>query len=137
MGTELFGVDIAGIVADALGDGLPEALVMKGTGPADGEPRRDPNNLSGGLVRGNPIPFRGSGFWEDYTGMAPPAADIKLFDRRAVLIGDTFKGDWIPGAGDNITIDGETRFVVRLEKLDPARAVYAFQCRDHRGDDKV
>jgi hypothetical protein len=89
MGNPLFGVDIAGIIADALGDGLLDV-----TSPATTRATRDANNLTGGKPKDARDGHGIKGFWEDFTGQPPPGVEIELGDRKAVLIGDT-----IPAGG--------------------------------------
>jgi hypothetical protein len=127
MGNILFGVDIAGIIADVMGSQLLEATITKRT---RGE--RDPAALTAGrpVIATN---FTCTGFWDDYTGMPPAGIEVKLGDRRAVLIGDTIPAGAIPDRDDAITIEGATLYVVQLESRDPAAAVYTYQCRDRGG----
>lgn len=130
MGNELFGVDIAGIVADSLGDSLLDVTVTRQT-----QGLRTPGNLTGPAL-GEPLTFDGiKGFWEDFTGTPPPGVMVEVGDRKAVLIGDTIPSGGTPRRGDAITIEGVTQYVVALVSRDPAAAVYVFQCRDRRGSD--
>lgn len=125
MGNELFGVDIAGIVADVMGGQLLDVTVTR---YARGE--RDPGNLTGGRPK-TPTTVTGiSGFWEDFTGTPPPGVELELNDRKAVLIGDTIPVGGHPLRNDGITIEGETLYSVKLLSRDPAGAVYVYLCRD-------
>jgi hypothetical protein len=119
------GVDIAGIIADVFGGQLADVIVTKRTRGA-----RDPQALTAGrpVV---PQVFDGiTGFWDDYTGLPPAGIELKLGDRRAVLIGDTIPAGLVVEKDDAITIEGQTLFMVQLESRDPAAAVYVYQCRD-------
>lgn len=130
MGNELFGVDIAGIIADATGGQLLDVTVTR---YADGA--RQPGNLTGGKTRTSTT-FTGiSGFWEDFTGDPPPGVEIELGDRKAVLIGDTIPAGGVPERNDAITMEGETLYAVKLLERDPAAAVYVYLCRDRQGPD--
>lgn len=131
MGQELFGVDIAGIIDDALSDGLPDVLIERYIAGA-----REPGKLTGGRAT-TPRTAGCSGFWEDYTGLAPAGVTLELNDRKAVLIGDTIPADMIPMRNDALTIEGQTLYVVKLQSRDPAAAVYVYQCRDRRGPDNI
>lgn len=125
MGSELFGVDIAGIVADVMGGQLLDVTVTR---YAEGD--RDPDNLTGGKPR-TPATVTGiSGFWEDFTRDPPPGVTVELGDRKAVLIGDTIPAGGHPRRNDGITIEGVTLYMVQLVSRDPASAVYVYQCRD-------
>jgi hypothetical protein len=132
MGNELFGIDIAGIIADAVGSGLLDVVVTRYTAGA-----RDPNNMSGGRARTAETVEGIKGFFEDFTGLPRPGFEVELGDRKAVLIGDTIPPGGEPRRNDAITIEGVTLYAVQLYSRDPAAAVYVFQCRDRRGQDGV
>lgn len=130
MGNELFGVDIAGIVADNMGGQLLAVTVERYT-----EGARQPGNLTGGRPK-VPTTVTGiSGFWEDFTADPPPGVEVELGDRKAVLIGDTIPAGGHPLRNDAITIEGVTLYMVKLIERDPAAAVFVYQCRDRRGPD--
>lgn len=133
-GNELFGIDIAGIVADAIGDGLPDVTIVTTTWGA-----RNPSDLSAGLS-GTPMTITGvKGFWEDYSPNQVDGTNILLNDRKAVLIGDTLPAGYVPGQGDEITVHEDlgdvTLSVVKLQSRDPAAATYVVQCGDRSGPD--
>lgn len=129
MGNELFGIDIAGIVAEEIGPGLLDVVF---TNYQLGN--RTAGDLSAGRAK-TPTSYSCKGFWESYPTRLIDGEIILQTDRRAVLIGDTMPAGVIPKEGTQITIEGKTLAVVRLESRDPAAAVYVFQCRDRRGPD--
>lgn len=132
MGNELFGVDIAGILADATAGQLLPVTVTRYA-----EAERDPGNLTGGRPK-VPAPVTGiEGFWEDFTGQPPPGIEIEANDRKAVLIGDTIPVGGEPRRNDAVEIEGQTLYVVQLVSRDPAGALFVYQCRDRRGPDGV
>lgn len=134
MGTELFGIDISGIIADNVGEGVLDVIVTRYTAGT-----RTPGNLTGGQNR-TPQTVTGiKGFWEDFTSsfQAPPGISIEVNDRKAVLIGDTIPPGGMPLRNDAITIDGQTLYMATPLNVDPARAVYVFLCRDRVGSDGV
>lgn len=132
MGSELFGVDIAGLVADAMGGQLFPVTITR---YVEGE--RDPASLTGGKPR-VPAEVTGiDGFWEDFTRDPPPGVEVELGDRKAVLIGDTIPAGGHPLRNDAIEIEGQTLYMVQLISRDPASAVYVYLCRDRRGPDGV
>lgn len=130
MGSELFGVDIAGIVADAMGGQLFPVTITRYT-----EGERDPNDLTGGRPKTPATVVGIDGFWEDFTRDPPPGVELELNDRKAVLIGDTIPAGGHPLKNDAIEIEGETLFMVQLISRDPASATYVYLCRDRRGPD--
>lgn len=131
MGAELFGVDIAGLIADNMEGQLFDVVVTR---YEDGA--RTPGNLTGGPAK-VPTTVEGiTGFWEDFTRDPPPGVEIELGDRKAVLIGDTIPPGGHPLRNDAITIEGQTLYCVQLLSRDPASAVFTYLCRDRRGTDK-
>ncbi|MFL6864123.1 MAG: hypothetical protein ACJ8DZ_14100 [Allosphingosinicella sp.] len=133
-GNELFGIDIAGIVADSLGGGLPDVTITRETPGA-----RDSSNLTGGPSRGKPLTFGCKGFWEDFNGTPPAGIQLEANDRKAILIGNTIPAGGAPLRNDAITVHEEvgdsTLYVVQLLKRDPAAATFTYLCRDRRGPD--
>jgi hypothetical protein len=123
---DLFGLDIAGLIGDALGGQLLPATITRKTKGA-----RDPAKPNAGLVPGPDLVRTAEGFWEDFTGTPPPTVQLELNDRKAVLIGASIPADVLPIVKDDaITIEGQTLYVVKLLNRDPAAAVYTFLCRD-------
>lgn len=135
MGNELFGIDIAGIINDALGASLLPVTITKEILGA-----RDPANLTAGRAKTYET-HSCVGFWEDFTGTPPPGVVVELNDRKAVLIGDSIPAGGVPARNDLITIEEaagpSSLYAVKLISRDPAAAVYVYQCRDRRGPDGV
>lgn len=130
MGQELFGVDIAGIIADAIGPGVLDVTITRAAGTGT----RNPADLTGGLIKAEPASWGCKGFWEDFTGQPPPGVEIELNDRKAVLIGDTIPAAALPlKLDDAITCEGKTLFMVKVLSRDPAAAVFTLLCRDRKG----
>jgi hypothetical protein len=129
MGNVIFGVDIARIVAAAIGPGVLEATITNYQPGA-----RNPANISAGIPK-VAVVHECRGFWEDYEPTDIDGRLILVNDRKAVLIGDTIPEGAIPGPGSAIMIEGQTLFVHRLESRDPAAAAFVFQCRDRAGPD--
>jgi hypothetical protein len=130
MGNVLFGVDIAAIIAGAMGDSLMDVLITK---KVRGE--RVPGNLSAGRPVSD-VPFACAGFWDDNADV-PVGVELAITDRIATLIGDTIPAGGIPVQGDSITIEGITATVTRPIGRDPAAAVYTYLCSDSTGPDGV
>lgn len=129
MGNEVFGVDIAGIIADAMGDALFGVTITRHTHGA-----RATGNLTGGRSRAAET-VDCVGFWEDFTGTPPPGVTLELNDRKLVLIGDTIPAGGVPRLNDAAVVhedggDVGPLYVVKLLSRDPAAAVYTFLCRD-------
>lgn len=134
MGNALFeidGIDVAGLIAEHVGPRVLSASVVTFTTGA-----RTPGELTKGRARTPNAPVTGRGFWEDYTPFQIDGQAVLLKDRKAVLIGDTFGGREF-GEDDQITMEGVTLKIVRLQGRDPAAATFVYQCRDLKGPDKT
>lgn len=132
MGNPLFGVDIAGIVAQAIGPGLLPVTITRQISGA-----RTAGNLTGGLARTPQVITGVRGIWEDLPRTPPPGVTFEINDRIALLIGDTIPAGGIPQRDDAIEIEGLTLFMVQLIARDPAAASYRYLCRDRAGADGV
>lgn len=132
MGNELFGVDIAGLLADAIGDGVLPVTITR-----DVRAARVPGDLTGGRPS-QPVSYECMGFWDDIDPRGvPPGITIEITDRKLVLIGDTVPPDGLPLRNDACTVHEEaapiTLYCVQALSRDPAAAVYAYLCRDRGG----
>ncbi|APZ81861.1 hypothetical protein vBEliSR6L_96 [Erythrobacter phage vB_EliS_R6L] len=132
MGQELFGVDIAGLIADNIGPGLLDVTITRYTPGA-----REAGNLTGGRAKAPATVTGIKGIWEDLPSMPPAGVEFELNDRIALLIGDTIPAGGLPLRNDAIEIEGLTLYMVQLMKRDPAAATYRYLCRDRRGPDGV
>jgi hypothetical protein len=127
--TELFGTDIAALVADALGDSLHEVTISRLTNQ-----QRQSGNLTGGKTK-TPVTFTARGIWEDYQPHQIDGDRVRVNDRKALLLGGTIPDGGHPQPGDKITIEGATLVVQRRQSGDPAAASFVYQCRDLAGAD--
>ena len=132
MGNELFGIDIAGIVADKIAPGLLIATISRSV---IGD--RDPDNMTAGRSV-TPATYKGRGIWEDLPRSPPAGVTFELNDRIALLIQNTVTA---PGRtllrNDAVTIAGATLYVVQLISNDAADAHARYLCRDRLGPDGV
>ncbi len=117
----LFGQDIAKIVNDALGSGLLDATLTKVTGTTRQA------NRTGGTVEST-TSHTCKGVMEDYTARQIDGTIVQVGDRRVLLLGASISPAAVPEANDRITIEGETLYVLRVER-DPAAAAYVCQVR--------
>ncbi|MCH9664661.1 MAG: hypothetical protein K0U41_02295 [Gammaproteobacteria bacterium] len=119
---ELFGIDIAGIVAQEIGPRvLPATLIVITRGPRDPADPTEP----GPEIR-TPHPCRG--FIEDYDDDKIDGTLVQRGDRLVTLIGGTLPSGIIPTGSDKVTIEDSTYNVERI-KRDPAAATYQCQVR--------
>jgi hypothetical protein len=134
MGNLIFGVDVAGIVAEVIGPNVFDVTITREVRGA-----RSADNLTGGPVAAAPGVFECKGFWDDLSGTPKPGVEYELSDRKLVLIGDTIPPGGVPQRNDAATVHepiGDlTLYVVQPLRRDAAAAVYEFLCRDRRGPD--
>jgi hypothetical protein len=119
---KLFGIDIAGIVNEAMGSGLPVVTLVKVTAGV-----RVDGSLTGGT---NPTTnqFPARGFVDDYKDAAIDGTLIKRGDRKVLVLGASIAGSQVPTQGDKLIAESRTYEVVDV-KRDPASATYECQCR--------
>jgi len=121
MGVPLFGVDISGKIAAALGPRLRPATLIKRTPGSRGAV------ASSGM---NPATasFAARGVVIDYDESRVDGTLIKRTDRKVLLLGDTIASRAEPEPDDEITIEGKTYVVIRATS-DPAKAQWSCQVR--------
>lgn len=117
----LFGIDIAGIIAQEIGPGVLDAtliVVTPGTRSTNSTAGTNPTTVS----------ISGKGFIEDYEDNQIDGTLVKKGDRRITLIANTFAGLPVPKSNDKIEIENATYTIQRV-KRDPAAATYTCQSR--------
>lgn len=119
---KLFGKDIAGKVAGALGKHLlPATLTSKTPGT------RTAGSLSAG-TNSDSTQASARGIIDDYDSAQIDGTLIQKDDRKVLLLGGTISGGVVPKPGDQVAIEGSTYNVVRVAR-DPAAATYTLQVR--------
>jgi len=116
----IFGVDLAGKVNDALGPlvfDLTLTVVTPGTrvGITDG-------------TQPSEVTYTVKGFVSEYKDGEIDGEIIKEGDRKVSILGGSLSSGIVPKPNDKITIGGETKRIVRISR-DPAAAVYKCQVR--------
>lgn len=121
MGNELFGIDIAGIVAKEIGPGLLDAVLTKKTSGT-----RTSGNLTGGT---NPVTtaHTAKGIKQPLTSLRPDSI-VENAVAAVLLIGDTISPVAVPAEQDLISIEGTSYTIVKIER-DPAAATYTCQVK--------
>ena len=119
---DLFGINIAKLIADNVGPGVLDAILTKVT---DGT--RTPGDLTAGL---NPTTadYTCKGFVDDYSAYQVDGTLIKANDHKVTLLGGTLQGGIVPQQGDKVFIENTTYEIVKV-KRDPAAATYLCQAR--------
>jgi hypothetical protein len=119
---KLFGLDIAGLVAKAMGKGfLPVTLISQR--PWD----RQAGSLSSGT---NPTTTAHSarGILSDYSETSIDGTIIQTGDRKVLILGDTIRPPVVPKIGDMVFIEDFEGTIVNVNR-DPAAATYTCQAR--------
>ena len=119
---DLFGMDIAKLVADNLGPGVLDATLTQVTAG---------NRTAGDLTAGvNPtnVDYPCKGFVDDYSASQIDGTLIKANDHKVTLLGGTLQGGIIPQQGDKVFIENTTYEIIKV-KRDPAAATYLCQAR--------
>lgn len=114
---DLFGVDIAGILNEAMGEGLLDGVLFQ---PEIGV--RTAGQLSKGPdLTYTTLTFKGFAEIREYDGR--DQALIGIIDAEVGILGDSISGGAVPKVGDLASIDGG-RYTLRRVNGDPARAMY-------------
>lgn len=127
MGNNLFGVDIAGIVADVFTSQVPllDAILHR----REPGQSRDADSLTGGRVGRDTTPFPCTGFIDEYLDKEIDGTLIQVGDRKILLLGNTIAGGTVvPQQHDKITIEGQVHTIIRVTR-DPDAATYTCQTR--------
>lgn len=118
MGNNLFGIDIAGIVAQQFSGQLLRGVFRKKTAGT-----RTPGNLTAGT---NPV--TSSHEFDGFLEVSEvPAGDVAGAARSVLtIIGGSVRDGAVPEVGDRATIEDVTYELRELIERDPAGAVYKF-----------
>lgn len=124
MGVPLFGQNISGILARALGPGLPRIRLLKRqVGAIDESAPTVPAPVSYRAV-----PCRGFEDSSEETRRA--GTEVQQSGRLILLLGDTLPRGTVPEPGDRIALAGETLEIIgEGVTSDPAKATYLCACR--------
>jgi hypothetical protein len=121
----LFGIDMAGVINEAMGaDLLPATL----TRPVPGT--RAGGSLSGGeTVGATSTAYPCRGYCENYRTREIDGTLVRVGDRKIMLLGGSLPDAIDPQPGDLIAIEGATWRVVNGVERDPAAATFICQGR--------
>ena len=119
---DLFGIDIAKLVADNIGPGVLPAVLTKVT-PGT----RTAGSLTAG-TNSTSVDHDCRGFIDDYDASQIDGTLIKMDDHKVTIIGGTLPAGVIPVQNDHVFIEGTTYEIIRV-KRDPAAATYTCQAR--------
>ena len=118
---ELFGLDLAGIINDAMG-----ADVLQGTLQKKVQIARDPARLTGGRNGGfaTGVPF--NGFFEERAESNKGGTLTRLQGKVISVLGGSLPAGTIPQSGDRLTLEGAS-YIISKTARDPAAALYECQ----------
>lgn len=121
----LFGADIAGAIAQAMGsDMLPVTLTRTAAGT------RDPDALTGGPTVGETsATYTCRGFMEDFTSREIDGTNVRVGDRKVIILGGTLTTAIDPQPGDVLAIEGGNWKISGAVKRDPAGATFTCPVR--------
>lgn len=118
----IFGINLAGIVADAF-DGLlfDQTLIVVTS-------VRDPDDSSKTIKTTVRHPCQG--FVDEFSAFERKGTNIKFSDNKIIILGATLPQSVVPNSGDNIEAEGST-FTINKDGVsrDPAGATYTCVCR--------
>lgn len=123
MGNKLFGADIAGQLAKALGPLLLPCKLIKVT-PG--------TRTTGALTAGtNPTKktFSCRGMVESFATNLVDDTRILAGDRKIMILGDTLAKGIVPEPSDEVEIEGRIWIVINLIERDPDAATYVLHAR--------
>jgi hypothetical protein len=120
---DLFGLDIAGLVADGIAGagGLVPGVLTKVTVAA-----RNPADPTAARVA-TPISHDFDGFVERLTSTRRSGSSVFEAGEYVSILGATINPPAVPGPGDTILIEGTTYTVEALADRDPAAALYVLK----------
>ena len=119
---DLFGLDIAAIIDDAMGADLLQGQLRKKARKSGGRPA---GSLTAGNAEdfGDPVAF--NGFMEERTEENRGGSLTRLEGRVISVLGGSLPDDTTPERGDSLTLEGKTYIIIETMR-DPAGAV--FEC---------
>lgn len=125
---DLFGLDIAGIVNDAITDagGLVPLTLTVVTSTEAG---RTPGSPSAGRNPTTTGPHAGQGIIENYDAKEIDGTLIQDGDRKVLILGASLPTGIVPKADDTISIESFVGLRVVQVMRDPAAATYECQVR--------
>jgi hypothetical protein len=119
---DIFGVNIAGLINDALGDLVFDQQLIKVSST------RDPSDSTKRIQLRTVYPCKG--FIDSYADVWVDGAMVQASDRKIIILGDTLDSGTIPECGDEISAEGKTfTIVANGVTRDPAGAT--FECRSN------
>lgn len=122
MGNPLFGVNISGIIKQAMAKGLlPLVLVKEVAGP------RGTIMTEGQVISPRRYPCRG--FIDSYKTYQITGTSVQAGDKKILIIGDTLPTGVVPEMNDRIIAEGTEHVIASLPERDPAAATYVCQAR--------
>ncbi|MBL4904287.1 MAG: hypothetical protein JKY62_16815 [Desulfocapsa sp.] len=117
---DIFGIDLAGILADSLGSLVFDQTLIKVTSI------RDPDDSSKRIK--TKVSHIHKGFIDVYEDTFVNGGLVKMTDRKIVMLGATLPTGVVPEPGDQIIAEGRTFTIVADGVVrDPAGATYECQ----------
>lgn len=128
---DLFGLDIAGMVNDALtsaGGLVPGALLRAQEADTGHGQIRDPDNPTAGLAVSSPVQIATfQGFLERVTSTRRTGTAVVVAGEYVSILGASVTPMTVPLVGDVVQIEGHPFKLLELSDRDPAAALYTFK----------
>ncbi len=119
---DIFGAQIAQIIADNLGPLVFDQVLIKVT------TTRDPLNPTKSIVVETPHDCKG--FVDVFDEEDVTGTSVQISDRKIIILGPTLPAAVTPEPGDKLTAEGATFTIVKDGVVrDPAGATFACTCR--------
>ena len=117
---DIFGIDIAGIINDALGDSMFDQVLIKSV------KTEDPDDSTKIVSVDTSYPCKG--FVDVFEDKWVNGTTVKVTDRKIIILGASLQTGIEPEPGDTITAEGKNFTIVDDGvKRDPAAATYECQ----------
>jgi len=120
---DLFGVDIQGILKDAIGDGFP-LITLRKVSTGD---RSTANPSQGRTI--TKTPYQARGILASYADRQIDGTIVKTGDRNVLIVAGTLPDNIEPKPQDEIVAETATWKVINVSR-DPAAATYSCQVRE-------
>lgn len=121
MADELFGIDFAEEIAEAFDGQLVEGSFVRMT-----EGVRDPNNLSAGKPKSNPVTHTFQGYTETVEAVYKGGTLVRDASETVSILGASVSPLVVPKIGDVVALSGKQLTLTKLVERDPASALYTF-----------
>lgn len=123
MGSKLFGVDIAKIIAKQMGPGLLPLKLRRRT-----QGTRDETDPTAAIPMATKD-FGCRGIISDFTSKEIDGTTVQRGDKKVLILGDTLPRGIVPQSNDYVVAENVIGVITGILKRDPAAATYTLVVR--------